>query len=166
MLAHFIHGYYKNKHPYRAVLGPVIGKILRLLKKDGILKEEALCTEAPSDYYRKLPACLAAIGTNQLKKLSNYQEKRKNEWKKWEAWCVSKKIKPSLIIPSSAPVLLRYPVLVDSSFKQKKEWAASLNIVLGVWFVSYLHPIEFDIIGCPNAKRAIDSCINFPTLFF
>lgn len=166
MLAHFIHGYYKLKHPYRAVWGPIAGILLRSMKKGKAFVKETISRTPSQDYARRLPSSLAAIGINQLKKLPRFAERRKQEVEKWKSWCRLKKIDLPTVIPSSHPTFLRYPVLVDSTLKQNKTWATSLQVDIGVWFVSYLHPIEYEIKGCPNAKKAIQSCVNFPTLTF
>lgn len=166
MLAHFIHGYFKLKHRYRAVLGPIIGVLLRSVKKGKVFPGERISTRPTYRYFQTFPSCLAAIGINQLKELPKYTAIRRLEAKKWEKWCQQKALCPPLVIPSSEPVYLRYPVLVDSSEKQNRKWARPLQTQIGVWFISYLHPIEYEITGCPNAKKAIQSCINFPTLSF
>ena len=166
ILAHFIHGYFKLIHRYRAALGPVFGVLLRSIKKGKIFEGEQISTTPSPGYFKTLPFSLAAIGINQLKKLPSYSKIRRLEARKWEEWCKMRGLKLPVVIPSSEPVFLRYPILVDEKEKLDRTWANSLQLDIGVWFVSYLHPIEYEIVGCPNARKAIQSCINFPTLTF
>jgi len=63
------------------------------------------------------------------------------------------------------PVYLRYPVMVEHDKKRNTSWAEKeLHVALGVWFVSNLHPVERKVEDCPNADKAVNQCINFPTL--
>jgi len=118
------------------------------------------------DYYgSKMPAAIAAIGLNQLKKIDSYNQKRRQTANRWDSWCDTHGYKKPVVAPNSTPVYLRYPVLVEPGKKKDTSWAyRELRTSLGVWFVSNIHPASWPVDGCPNADRAVKQCVNFPTL--
>lgn len=119
----------------------------------------------PDHYGARLPPALAAIGLNQLSKLSKLNEQRRLGARRWQAWCLNNGYVPARILPQSIPVFLRYPVMVEPEKKLDRAWATrELNVDLGVWFVSQIHPVLGEIPGCPNAVRAVRECVNFPSL--
>lgn len=119
----------------------------------------------PAHYGCKMPAAIAAIGVNQLKKLEDYNSKRRRTAKQWDKWCDMHGYVKPCIIPDSTPVYLRYPVMVEKEKKTNASWAyKELQISLGVWFVTNIHPVARLVEDCPNADRAVSQCVNFPTL--
>jgi len=119
----------------------------------------------PGHYGCKMPAAVALIGLNQLKKVDHYNQQRRETAKKWSRWCQAHQYKEPVVIKDSTPVFLRYPVLVEPERKKDISWALrDLRISLGVWFLSNLHPSEFKVEGCPNADKAVKQCVNFPGL--
>jgi dTDP-4-amino-4,6-dideoxygalactose transaminase len=121
--------------------------------------------ERPEDYGARLPAALAALGLNQLRKVDYYNQCRRVNASRWDAWCDEHGLARALVLPGSTPVFLRYPVLATPELKRDRSWARhKLGVELGVWFVSNLHPSPRAVEGCPNANRAVAGCINFPTL--
>lgn len=119
----------------------------------------------PKYYGCKMPAAIAAVGSNQLKKIDYYNERRRFTSKRWENWCEENGYKKPLVIDGSLPIFLRYPVIVETEKKQDTFWAIQkLNVNLGVWFKSNIHPVQKSINGCPNANKAVKQCINFPTI--
>jgi dTDP-4-amino-4,6-dideoxygalactose transaminase len=112
-----------------------------------------------------MPAPLAALGMNQLRKVDSYNQRRIKAAAEWNAWCDENHYWPPLVVTGSIPVYLRYPVLVDPQKKQDGRWAnRTLGVELGKWFVSQTHPVNAQIAGCPNAERAVRECVNLPTL--
>jgi dTDP-4-amino-4,6-dideoxygalactose transaminase len=119
----------------------------------------------PAEYGCKMPAPLAAIGVNQLRKVDSYNQRRIKAAAEWNAWCDENHYWPPLVVTGSIPVYLRYPVLVDPQKKQDGRWAnRTLGVELGRWFVSQTHPVNAHIAECPNAERAVRECVNLPTL--
>lgn len=119
----------------------------------------------PSGYGRRMSSPIAAIGLNQLGKVDCYNQQRARTAQKWHEWCDSSGYRKPLVVEGSQPIFLRYPVLVEAERKANTEWAlGELNVSLGVWFVSNLHPASCHVEGCPNADRAVDQCVNLPTL--
>lgn len=144
------------------------GDLIRLLYRDKIIisttKEEENGMK-PSCYGCKMPSPIAAIGLNQLKKIEHYNEQRRQTAKKWDKWCENNRYKKPLIIQNSVPVYLRYPVMVEPEKKSDTSWAyKELGVSLGVWFVSNIHPANWQVDGCPNADLAVKQCVNFPGL--
>jgi dTDP-4-amino-4,6-dideoxygalactose transaminase len=117
----------------------------------------------PPNYIAKLPAPLAALGLNQLKKIDSYNNLRRQTAKQWDAWCERNYYRKPIVITDSTPAFLRYPVLMEPEKKADISWAAKeLRVELGVWFVSNLHPAKFVVLGCPNADMAVKQCVNLP----
>ena len=159
-----IMNYYSYKDPKRWWKGDLV----RLLHMDKIIisttKEEEHGIK-PAYYGSKMPSPVAAIGLNQIKKVDNYNQKRRQTAKMWDSWCDSHGYTKPVIVPNSIPVYLRYPVMVEPEKKKDRSWAyKELGIYLGVWFVSNIHPSSLPVDGCPNADSAVKACVNFPTL--
>lgn len=155
--------YYQIKHPHRLWLSDLAvawygGKYLM-----GVTREEE-CSIRPAHYGRKMPAAIAAIGLNQLKKIDHYNELRLQTASHWDRWCEVNGYKKPLVIEGSVPVYLRYPVLVEPEKKQDTTWASiGMGIQLGVWYISNIHPTQRIVEGCTNANIAVQKCVNFPT---
>jgi perosamine synthetase len=144
------------------------GSLIRELYKDKIIitttKKEEYGIK-PTYYGAKMPAPIASIGINQLKKIDIYNHKRRATIKKWEKWCDLQGYNKPLILKDSLPVFLRYPVLVTPEMKMDTRWAhKSFKVKVGVWFISNIHPSNRPVSNCPNADIAVQRCINFPSL--
>lgn len=163
-----LHSVIINYYSYKDLQRWWKGDLIRLLYKDKIIisttKEEEQGIK-PTYYGCKMPSPIAAIGLNQLKKIDDYNQKRRQTAQKWDRWCDSHGYKKPVIVPDSIPVYLRYPVMVEPEKKEDTSWSLKeLGVSLGVWFVSNIHPSKFSVDGCPNADKAVEQCINFPTL--
>jgi len=121
--------------------------------------------EEPRDYGARMPAALAAVASNQLRKVDFYNARRREHAARWDRWCDENGFARARVVPGSTPVFLRYPVLATPELKRNRKWSKrSLDVELGTWFVSHLHPSSRPVAGCPNAAVAVERCINFPTL--
>ena len=119
----------------------------------------------PNNYGQKMPAPIASLGRNQLKKIDHYNQLRIRSAKIWDRWCDDNHYKKPLIIPDSKPVYLRYPVLVEHWKKKNRIWAQkTLGVQVGEWFKGKTHPVDEFIINCPNSDLAVQKCINFPKI--
>lgn len=115
----------------------------------------------PAHYGRRMPAPIAALGLNQLRKIDRYNAERRQTARRWDAWCASRGYRPACVLEGSVPVFLRYPVLVEPERKRDRTWALhELGVEPGVWFTSQLHPAQRRVEGCPNASEAVARCIN------
>jgi dTDP-4-amino-4,6-dideoxygalactose transaminase len=157
--------YYQAKHPQRWWLSDVAE--LRYGRKRLIsTNQEEMEGRMPAHYGQKMPAAIAALGLNQLRKIDKFNALRVENAKKWASWCDECCYPKPLEIEGSKAVYLRYPVLFEREKKRKTSWALnSLGVVPGVWFVSHVHPVAQRIEGCPNADKAVNQCINLPTIF-
>jgi len=157
--------FYQFKHPQSWWLGDVY----YLLNKEYAIysttseEEKGIC---PAHYGRKMPAPIAALGLNQLKKIDYYIKCRRENAKIWELWCEENGYTKPVVIADSIPSYLFYPVLVEPEIKQNIRWWGfkNFNTTVSDWFTSHLHPVPGHIPGCQNAEIAIKQCINFPTL--
>ncbi|MBL8014465.1 MAG: aminotransferase class I/II-fold pyridoxal phosphate-dependent enzyme [Candidatus Omnitrophica bacterium] len=163
-LHNVIVNYYRFKHPLRNHLG--IKYELRYKDKiyDSTTEEEIMGIK-PKDYGCKMPAAISLLAINQLSKIDYYNRKRRQAAKRWDAWCVGMGYQKPKVVEHSAPVFLRYPILVDEEKKRDLSWSTkNPKITPGRWFLTNLHPVKRVVPGCPNADKAVRQCINFPTL--
>lgn len=155
--------FYQFKHSRRWLLGDLYSALYGDKRLISTTREEEQGIR-PAHYGRKMPAPIAAIGINQLKKIDRYNQCRRKTARYWEQWCEEKGYKKPTAIEASVPIYLRYPVLVEPEKKRDTLWAfKDLGIIPGVWFVSHIHPSQ-TLKGYPNADRAVNQCINFPCL--
>jgi len=163
-LSNVIMNYYQFKHPHRCWMAEIAelqyGR-KRLISTSSD-EEQGI---RPAYYGRKMPAAIAELGLNQLRKIDHYNKERCSTAKQWDTWCETRGYDKPVVIEDSVPVFLRYPVLVEPEKKSDRSWALKeLGVEPGVWFSGNLHPVNIQIDGCPNADRAVRQCINFPTL--
>ena len=164
LLHNVLINYYKFKHPMRWWLGDLTslrfaGKYLESTTRE---EEDGI---RPENYGKRMPAPLAALGLNQLRKIDHYNIKRRETAKIWDQWCQDNGYTPPFVLSDSIPVYLRYPVLVEPEKKQNALWALKdPGVNIGIWFVSHTHPVKREVEGCPNADIAVNQCINFPGL--
>ena len=156
--------YYQHKHPNRWWLGDLWSILYEKKRIDSTTKDEE-AGNCPITYRRRMPNPIASVGINQLRKLDHYNNIRRDNAKRWDSWCKRNGYEKPHVISHSVPVYLRYPVMMERMRKEDPSWALrELGIDLGVWFVSHLHPSQIRIGDCPNAARAVENCVNFPTL--
>lgn len=164
LLYNVIVDYLVQKDPLRWLKAEMFLFLNRDKIFDPITKEES-CGVKPAHYGCKMPACIASIGLNQLKKIDYYNERRRCTAKMWDKWCDDNMYKKPLVLADSVPIFLRYPVLVEPEKKQNTSWAIKeLGVKLGSWFISNIHPVNWKVAGCPNADKAVKQCVNFPCL--
>ncbi len=122
--------------------------------------------EKPTGYGRRLPAALARIGLLQLGRVDRLNAERRRRAGRWDAWAAAREgFKRPAVVAGSVPVFLRYPLLVPPERKADLAWARrQLGVQPGVWFKGEHHPVRADLPDCPNARRAVEGCINLPTL--
>ena len=121
----------------------------------------------PRDAGCRMSAPLARLASNQLGKLDYYNGRRRANAERWDAWCDANRFARPLVLSESTPMCLRYPVLVTPEMKRDIRWAyRSLGVIPGTWFVTHRHPAPGVLPDVPNATRAVEQCINFPTLYF
>src|SRR5471030_144334 len=121
----------------------------------------------PRDAGCRMSAPLARLASNQLEKLDYYNGRRRANASRWSDWCESNGFAKPVTLSESTPMCLRYPVLVTPEMKRDIRWAyRSLGVIPGTWFVTHRHPAPGVLPDVPNATRAVERCINFPTLYF
>ncbi len=116
-------------------------------------------------YSERMPAPVAALSLNQLRKIDGFHQRRLQAAAHWDAWCEREGYEKPLVVAASDPAFLRYPVCVAPEMKQDVRWAEEqLNVIAGVWFASAAHPLPLEPADCPVGARAARQCINLPTL--
>jgi len=118
----------------------------------------------PPHYGQRMAPALAAIGSNQLRKLDRFNARRRMAAEHWRRHpALQGSVHPTQV-EGSEPVYVRYPVLVAREQKQDTQWLRDLGVEPGVWFVSNVHPVRRSVPDCPNADIAVERCVNLPTL--
>lgn len=164
LLYNVILQYYERKHPQRWLLGD-LAEILYGDYRLVSTSNEELRGQKPAHYGCRMPAPIAALGINQLRKLDRYNTLRRSTAKRWDGWCKEHGYKPATVVPDSVPIFLRYPVIVEPARKLDRSWGKSeLQVEVGEWFKGSLHPLSGAHPGCPQASMAVEQCINFPCL--
>jgi perosamine synthetase len=131
------------------------------------IPESEVAGAPPRDAGCRMSAPLARLAANQLVKLDYYNGRRRANAERWRTWCEHHGFAAPITLPGSTPMCLRYPALVTPEMKQDLRWAyRSLGVIPGNWFVTHLHPAPEPRLDLPNATRAVERCINFPTLYF
>jgi dTDP-4-amino-4,6-dideoxygalactose transaminase len=156
--------YYLFKHPGRWWRGD-----LAMLRSGGrqliTTTVEEISGIKPAHYGRRMPAPIAALGLNQIRKLDGYNQRRRAGSRRWVKWCEENNYKKPVEIEGSVPVYLRYPVLVESDKKTDRSWALKdPGVAVGAWYRSHIHPTGERLMGFPGADVAVGGCINFPCL--
>jgi len=163
-LSNIILNYFQYKHPQRWWIGDVMRFRYRKMHLDSTTYEEE-CGIQPKNYGRRMPAPIAAIGMNQLKKIDRYNSLRRKNALLWDSWCEQNGYNKPLVIDNSVPVYLRYPLMVRPEKKKDTSWVKNeIGVRAGVWFLSHIHPVKSSVSGCPNADKAVKQCINLPGL--
>ena len=127
--------------------------------------EEELRGELPPHYRERMPAPLARLASSQLSKVDRFNLTRRRTAEKWQEHCVRLNLRTPKVIEGSVPVFLRYPVTVPTGRKYDTEWGlAQFGILPGHWFTGELHPLRRIMPECPNARIAVECCLNLPTL--
>lgn len=120
--------------------------------------------EMPEGYGMRMAGAIAAVGLNQLRKLDEFNTRRREAAAAWEPALRKLGLTPPEPVSGSTPVWLRYPILVDPERKRDSRWAErALGVRPGVWFLSKTHPAPCAMTGFPKADEAVARCVNFPT---
>ncbi|CDN14279.1 MAG: aminotransferase class I/II-fold pyridoxal phosphate-dependent enzyme [Richelia sp.] len=164
-LSNILLEFYQFKHPQSWCIGDIY-YCFNSHKKLFSTTEQEEKGIRPAYYGQKMPAPIAALGLNQLKKIDYYSKCRRNNSQTWEKWCQENGYKKPLVIDASVPVYLFYPVIVESEIKKEVKWWGfkNFNVSVGDWFNTHIYPVPGRIPGCKNADIAVEQCINFPTL--
>lgn len=127
--------------------------------------DEELNGIRPAHYGQRMPPPLAELALNQMKKIDTYNQLRRENAAYWTGVCEKRGYKAPVVIERSVPIYLRYPVMVSANKKQDVQWCMQeFGVKPGVWFTGELHPVAKPMPECPNARQAVERCINLPTL--
>jgi dTDP-4-amino-4,6-dideoxygalactose transaminase len=100
----------------------------------------------------------------QLNRLPELLARRQRGAAFWQHWVVEQGYRVPLTISGAENSWLRFPLLLSAQQKQQKEVLEQrLNVEIGVWFTTPMHPQPLVLPGCPVGMRATENCINLPT---
>jgi dTDP-4-amino-4,6-dideoxygalactose transaminase len=127
--------------------------------------DEELKGIKPGHYGQRMPSPIAELALGQMKKIDAYNQRRRAHAAHWEKVCERRGYKTPHVVAGSTPIYLRYPVMVPAGRKHDIAWCMrEFGVRPGVWFTGELHPVARPIPECPNARQAVERCINLPTL--
>jgi dTDP-4-amino-4,6-dideoxygalactose transaminase len=152
---------------YKSSLRLVTAPWLELLQERAPPSTSAaeMARQRPAGYGCRLPAPLAALGLNQLRKLDDYNRQRRAAARRWADYCRAQGFTTPLVLPDSEPAPVRFPFRASAERKSNPAWAfPELGVHVGVWFKTQLHPAEGEVGDCPNAREAVRTCLNLPCL--
>ncbi len=156
--------YELNRHPRRRLVEDWLRYRYRNESIVSTTTEE-LSGIRPARYLQRLAPPLAALGRNQLRKVDRFNARRRATAARWRGLCAAKGYPVPLEVQGSDPVYLRYPVLVPRGKKFDASWAVrEFGAEPGHWFVGEHHPLAAPLRECPNARYAVEHCVNLPTL--
>ncbi|RJQ32859.1 MAG: aminotransferase class I/II-fold pyridoxal phosphate-dependent enzyme [Actinobacteria bacterium] len=161
-LRNIILDYYQYKHHLSWLWGDFV-ELLFGRARVAMSTEDEKNGVKPSLYRQRMPAALALIGLNQLKKIDKYNQIRRKNANRWDLWAKNNGYKKPLIVKGSVPVFLMYPLLVEPKKKQIRSWGPKkLGVEIGIVFGENCYTKK--IKGCPNTDTVINQVINLPTL--
>lgn len=164
LLRNLVIQHYTYKHPQGWWLGDVM-EVLHGAPELISTTPEEMRGERPAEYGCRMSAPVALLGSNQIRKLDGYNQRRRATAMRWDAWCSERGHTPPRVVPDSQPVYLRYPVMVPPERKRDVSWGhRELKADIGVWFRGSIHPLEGVLPGLPRAAAAVASCVNLPCL--
>lgn len=164
LLRNLIIQYYSYKHRQGWWLGDLM-EILHGAPELISTTPEEMRGLRPADYGCRMAAPVALLGSNQIRKLDDYNAMRRKAALRWDDWCLEHGYQPARVMPASTPVYVRYPVMVEPARKRDVAWGRrELGVEVGVWFRGSIHPLDGALPGLPNAAAAVESCINLPCL--
>ena len=163
LLDTLLYNYYAYAHPKRWFLKDWKGYTFRNRLVEPLTQDEIYGIR-PDFYGTRMPAPIAAVALNQLKKLDRFNEQRRANAVLWDMWCKEAGYKKPTVIEDSKPIFLRYPVLVEPQKKDDLNWAwEQLKVEPGTWFQANIHP-SGSAVNSPISDKAVAGCINLPTL--
>lgn len=115
-------------------------------------------------YQWRMAEPVAELLSLQLARLTDFLAKRRQGAQFWQSWARSQGLHYPKVMPGTENTWLRFPILLTE--EQKKERATleqQLNVEIGVWFTTPMHPQPFELPDCPVGMQASRSCINLPT---
>lgn len=116
----------------------------------------------PLDYEERMAGPVARLGLNQLRKLEQHAEHRRDAARVWARWCDQHGWRRPLVAPATVPVFPVYPVLVTPEMKRRTRWAfEALGARIAPWFDR--PPVARAIEGNPMAAEAYARCVCLPT---
>lgn len=158
---YFILPFYNLLNMGKAML--VFFQQLHLLSFPVTLEEKQ--GKLPANLIKKLPNALSYLALIQLKKITEYNQKRKDL-----SDFYLRNLSQKFIIPYNKPLaFLRFPILTDEQDKII-DFFKKRGIYLGKWYSEVIDPkgVNFQKIfyqkgSCPNAEKMAKKILNLPT---
>ncbi|KUK67159.1 MAG: DegT/DnrJ/eryc1/StrS aminotransferase, partial [candidate division WS6 bacterium 36_33] len=143
-----------------------IGRVLIILFRNlGLIKKQAKADTMEFSGIKKLSQVQTVLLNNQLKKISNINEKRKKITKFYNT-----NLKEDFRFKTESSLLLRYPILLDNK-REIKQKLLEKEIIAGNWYSSPVHPLTAEELvkaqykpgSCPIAEKVGKKILNLPT---
>lgn len=115
---------------------------------------------------KKMPNQLAALAFYQLKRIKEFNQKRKRFT---QTYIDELQNQPFQISYKTASPLLRFPILIDNKYALL-QYFKKRSILLGDWYGNIIDPkgselkkVFYDLGSCPNAENLAKKVVNLPT---
>ena len=155
--------YFTKVIPYTNI---TIGRVLIILFRSlGLIKKQANTNSTEFCGIKKLSQVQAVLLSNQLKKVSKINEKRKKT-----TGFYNRNLKGEFRFKTESNLLLRYPLLLENRAEVKQK-LLEREIIAGNWYSSAVHPLGEEELGkvaykagsCPVAEKVGSRILNLPT---
>ncbi|AVU30182.1 MULTISPECIES: aminotransferase class I/II-fold pyridoxal phosphate-dependent enzyme [Serratia] len=115
-------------------------------------------------YHWRMAEPVAELLTLQLNQLPELLLRRRRGAEFWRRWALKQGYPPALTLVGAENSWLRFPLMLSAEQKQQKAaLEQALNVDVGVWFTTPMHPQPLLLPDCPTGMLAAAGCINLPT---
>ncbi len=115
-------------------------------------------------YLWRMAEPVAELLSLQLTSLPEILARRRRGAAFWQKWASEKGLQGPTPRPDAENSWLRYPLLTPQpQAMAKSTLETALNVEVGVWFTTPMHPHPCDLADCPTGMDVTRRCINLPT---
>lgn len=115
-------------------------------------------------YQWRMAEPVAELLSLQLARLPEILARRQRGARLWQKWAQEMGLQGPKPRSDAENSWLRYPVLTGQpQAEAKSSLEAALNVEVGVWFTTPMHPQPCELADCPVGMDATRRCVNLPT---
>ncbi len=152
----------------RALIGELVNKYVTVAQDFRYITREKSLSKGDDSQFFCLPNALAKVGTYQLRKVDDLNQRRKAIAGQYNELLSELRVPRVHVIPNAEHEFLRYS-LRSRAGGELKSFLRRYQIVSGNWFDYVIHPnpVQREALGyipgaCPNAEAAAQSVANIP----
>jgi perosamine synthetase len=115
-------------------------------------------------YQWRMAEPVAELLSLQLARLPEILARRQRGARYWQKWAHKMGLQGPIPRTDAQNGWLRYPLLTsEPQALAKSTLETRLNVEVGVWFTTPMHPHSCELPGCPTGMDATRRCVNLPT---